>query len=132
MPRPTSAFVSFLASVAAVCGFLPGVSRAGEIEDAVRPGEYHGIWHTDKVKFLFEKVGRDGHFTGVVRFDKDSRFPNATFVFNGKVEPGGAIVIHRDPANDPQMARAGTPRREGGFYVWKGVTTGADIPDNPP
>ena len=79
-----------LLAVLAALAVLTAPGWADEVETAaLQPGEYNGLWHGDKVKFIFEKVRKDGTFSGVVRFPKESRFPNATFVFSGKLANDG-------------------------------------------
>src|SRR5271163_3117553 len=86
-----------LLMVAAALLVLPGVSSAGPREfAALQPGEYNGRWHGERVKFIFEKMRNDGTFQGVVRFSQDSNYPNATFVFTGKLERDGSIGILRE------------------------------------
>jgi hypothetical protein len=106
---------------------VSNASYAGPRETAaLKPGEYNGRWHGDKVKFIFEKVNEDGTFKGVVRFTKDSNFPDATFVFTGKLEKDGSIEIQRD-ANDPQKSRAKEPKKEGEHLLWEGYTSGGNL-----
>jgi hypothetical protein len=95
--------------------------------DMVVPGIYPGRWHSDSVRFIIEKVTAEGRFSGVVHFDKSSRFPDALFTFTGEISPHGTIHIDRDPNNDPQVSKAGEPRREGDKLVWVGETTGPDL-----
>jgi hypothetical protein len=119
--------------VLAALGALSGVSRGGEVETkSLKPGEYDGLWHSDRVKFIFEKVHKDGTFSGVVRFPKESRYPDATFVFSGKLSDDGSITINRDPKDDssiknPQTSEAKKPKEAKGHLVWEGRTTGKDL-----
>src|SRR5262249_25941657 len=106
---------------------LPGAARADDRDFAVRPGIYDGQWHGDKVRFILEDVAGDGSFSGVVHFDKTSRFPDALFVFTGEIGRRKSITIRRDPNSDAQVAEAGEPRREKGVLVWEGETTGNDL-----
>jgi hypothetical protein len=117
------------------CGLLAAPAFAADREeraerefrtDMIVPGIYPGKWHSDSVRYIIEEVS-NGRFSGVVHFDKTSRFPDALFTFTGEVGPGGAITISRDPNNDPQVSRAGEPRREDGSLVWIGETTGNDL-----
>jgi hypothetical protein len=126
---PTRLLAALTVSVVlAALGAFSGVSRGDEVETkSLKPGEYDGLWHTDKVKFIFEKVHKDGTFSGVVRFDKDSRYPNATFVFTGKLEKDGSIAINRDPNNAAQTSEAKKPKEEKGHLIWEGTTTGKDF-----
>lgn len=119
--------VRYLA-VLTVLTVLSASGRGDDVETAtLKPGEYNGLWHGDKVKFIFEKVHKDGVFSGVVRFPEKSRFPNATFVFSGKLANDGSITIDRDPKNDPQTSHAKKPKEVKGHLVWEGKTTGADL-----
>jgi hypothetical protein len=121
-------YSTVLLAIAAALVATPGGSRAGEIENAaLRPGDFRGRWHGDKVHFIVEKVHKDGQFSGVVRFDKDSRFPDATFAFTGKLSNDGSITIDRDRKNDPQTSHAKAPKSEGGHLIWEGRTTGEDL-----
>jgi hypothetical protein len=117
-----------LALLTAAAAFIgqPGAARADE-PDVVRPGMYQGQWHGDKVLFIIEEVSGDGTFSGVVHFPKTSRFPDALFVFSGEIGRHRAITIKRDPNNDPQVSKAGEPRREKGALIWEGETTGDDL-----
>jgi hypothetical protein len=118
-----------LLTVAAALLVLPGVSSAGPREvAALQPGEYNGLWHGERVKFIFEKMRNDGTFQGVVRFSQDSNYPNATFVFTGKLQRNGSIEILRD--GNPQDSRAGEPRREGDRLIWEGETRGGNLDPN--
>ncbi len=117
-----------LALLAGTAAFVarPGVARADD-SDVIRPGMYEGQWHSDKVRFIIEEVAGDGTFSGVVHFDKTSRFPDALFVFTGEIGRHGSITIKRDPNSDPQVSKAGEPRREKGTLIWEGETTGDDL-----
>ena len=75
---------------------------------------YEGQWHGDKVRFIIEEVAGDGTFSGVVHFDKTSRFPDYLFVFTGEIGRHKSITINRDPNNDQQTAKAGEPRGKRG------------------
>jgi hypothetical protein len=92
-----------------------------------RPGMYEGQWHGDKVRFIIEEAAGDGTFSGVVHFDKTSRFPDYLFVFTGEVGRHRSLTIKRDPNSDPQEAKAGEPRRVKGALIWEGETTGNDL-----
>ncbi len=118
-----------LALLAATAAFVaqPGVARADDLDIVIRPGVYEGLWHGDKVKIIIEEVSRDDTFSGVVHFDKTSRFPDALFLFTGESGRHKSITIKRDPNNDPQVAHAGEPRREKGSLIWEGEVTGEDL-----
>jgi len=109
---------------------LPGAGRASEFEKSLVAGEYPGLWHGNNVKFIFEKVRPDGTFTGVIRFGKDTPWPDYTTAFGGRVERDGSITINRDPKTDRQTSKAGPPRREKGHLLWEGKTTGDDLDPN--
>jgi len=125
---PTRLLPALIVSVVlAALGALSGVSRGGEVEaKSLKPGEYDGLWHGDKVKFIFEKV-KDGNFSGVARFAKDSRFPDKTIAFSGKLSNDGSITIHRDPKDDDQTSEAKKPKEERGHLIWEGRTRGKDL-----
>jgi hypothetical protein len=101
--------------------------RADDLDLVIRPGVYHGQWHGDKVKIIIEEVGRDEKFSGIVHFDKESRFPDAIFLFTGEIGHHKKLTIRRDPNNDPQVARTEEPTRHEGHLVWKGEVTGEDL-----
>jgi hypothetical protein len=112
----------FLCAFVLLAAALPGDASAAGI---VRKGVYHGIWHTDKVTFTIEKVGRDGEFSGVMHFDPKSRAPGVVAAFTGKVGPRDSITIHR--TEYPQTAKAGAPKSTGKFYIWSGSVTGKGL-----
>jgi hypothetical protein len=103
-----------------------GSAWADDIEFVIRPGVYHGQWHGDNVKIIIEEA-RDKEFSGIVHFDKDSRFPDAIFMFTGEIGHHKKLTIKRDPNNDPQEAKTEEPVKHEGHIVWKGETTGADL-----
>ena len=119
---------NILATMATVLSLAAGgMAQADDPGFVVRPGMYEGQWHGDKVRFVIEEVSGAGTFSGVVHFDKRSRFPDALFVFTGEVGRHKSLTIRRDPNNDPQVANAGEPRRERGVLIWEGGTTGSDL-----
>ncbi|HJZ55062.1 MAG TPA: hypothetical protein VKE74_08885, partial [Gemmataceae bacterium] len=83
-----------LAPLAAVVAVMaqPLTASAADRDQMIRPGVYDGVWHTDKVRIIIEEVGRDGTFTGQLRFDKDSRFPDFRCDFTGVISRRGAIT----------------------------------------
>ena len=118
--------LGLLAAVAALVAPATA-ARADDDDNVLRPGLYEGQWHGDKVRFIIEEVAGDGTFSGVVHFDKTSRFPDYLFVFTGEIGRHKSITINRDPNNDQQTAKAGEPRREKGSLIWEGETTGNDL-----
>ena len=84
---------------------------------ALKPGEYNGLWHGDKVKFIVEKVSRDGKFSGIIHFDPKGRWGDVKTEFTGKIGLRDSIVIKRPDSE--QEARAGAPKHEGKFWLWK-------------
>jgi hypothetical protein len=119
-----------LMAVPAALLVLPGVSRANEVDKSLVSGEYRGLWHGTKVKFIFEKVRPDGTFKGVIRFDKDTPWPDFTVAFDGRVEKDGSITIQRDIKNCNQVSTAGAPKRERGHLAWQGTTSGDGLDAN--
>src|ERR1700679_1985415 len=61
----------------------------------ITKGVYDGLWHGDKVKFIVEKVTRDGKFSGVIHFDPNGRSGDVKAEFNGEIGYREAIVIRR-------------------------------------
>jgi hypothetical protein len=106
-------------------GTAEAARPADNFDGVLRAGDFEGLWHGDKVRFIIEKVRPNGPFNGVVRFDKNSRFPNATFAFSGELRPDYALTIDRK--DDAQVSKARPPKREAGFVIWKGETTGQDL-----
>jgi hypothetical protein len=102
----------------------PGIAAADGHEGLIARGVYDGIWHTDKVKVIIEKVSRDGTISGIVHFDKTSRWPDAKFNFTGQIGGRDALTIQRDPDDCNQVAHAGPPEREGRYWVWRGEVSG--------
>jgi hypothetical protein len=129
MPVSRKHLLLALGLLAAAAAFIAptGVARADEPDAVMRPGMYEGQWHGDKVRFIIEDVAGDGTFSGIVHFDKTSRFPDYLFLFTGEIGRHRSITINRDPNNDPQVAKAGEPRREKGTLIWHGETTGNDL-----
>jgi hypothetical protein len=114
--------LSVLAAVAVLA--QPLTASADERNAPIRPGVYDGVWHTDKVKIIVEEVGKDGTFSGSVRFDKDSRWPDYRFDFNGQIGRRDELTITRVGDNCTQVAHASAPRQEGRSLVWKGDVAG--------
>jgi hypothetical protein len=109
---------------------LPVAGRASDIDKSLVAGEYPGLWHGSNVKFIFEKVRPDGTFTGVMRFGKDTPWPDYTTAFGGRIERDGSITVNRDKKTDKQTSKAGPPKREKGNLIWEGRTTGDDLDAN--
>jgi hypothetical protein len=103
---------------------MPRVAAADDRCPELQPGIYDGIWHTDNVKVIVEEVCQDGRFTGVVHFDKSSRWPDYTFNFNGQIGSRGVLTLTRVGDNCTQVARTDAPRREGHALEWRGDVAG--------
>jgi hypothetical protein len=103
---------------------MPQTADADERCPELRPGVYDGIWHTDPVKFIVEEVCPDGRLTGMVHFDKSSRWPDYCFHFNGQVGRRGVLTLTRVGDNCTQVARTDAPCREGRVLVWHGDVAG--------
>jgi hypothetical protein len=110
--------------VAAATALLPGTTAAAGPDGLITRGVYDGVWHTDKVKVIIEHVSREGAVSGVVHFDRASRFPDFKFSFTGQIGRRDGLTIQRDRAEYDQVAHAGPPHREGGYWVWRGAVTG--------
>ena len=117
-----------LALLAGTAAFVarPGVARADD-SDVIRPGMYEGQWHSDKVRFIIEEVAGDGTFSGVVHFDKTSRFPDALFVFTGEIGRHGSHHHQEGPEQRPASVQSRRTTREKGTLIWEGETTGDDL-----
>jgi hypothetical protein len=114
--------------VLAALGALSGVSHGGDVETkSLKPGEYDGLWHGNKVKFIFDKVHKDGTFTGVARFAKDTPWPDKPISFTGKLSDDGSIAIQRDKKDDDQLSEAKKPEVKKGHLIWEGETKGPDL-----
>jgi hypothetical protein len=113
-----------LLAVPAALLALPGRGRAADIE--LKPGEYPGCWHDDKVHFIIEKVEKDGVFSGKARFDKNSNFPDAVAPFTGKLDKDGSITINREDCKQTSHAKA--PKKTKDHLVWEGKTSGDNLP----
>jgi hypothetical protein len=119
-----------VAAVPLVFFTLPGLASANERDLAgLRTGIFHGIWHTDKVQIIIEKVHRDGTFTGQVHFERDSRFPDYRFEFSAKLSGNNSLTMTRLTENCNQVAQTTEPRREGRAMVWHGGVTGPGLGD---
>jgi hypothetical protein len=103
---------------------LPLTASADERNTPIRPGVYDGVWHTDKVKIIVEEVCKDGTFSGSVRFDKDSRWPDYRFDFKGQIGQQDELTITRVGDNCTQVANASAPSREGRSLLWQGDVAG--------
>ena len=115
--------LSLVAALAA-----PGAAQAADSRvPGLRPGIYDGIWHTDQVKVIVEEVCPDGRFSGVVHFEKSSRWPDYCFNFNGQVGRGGALTLTRVGDNCTQVAHTDAPCRERGAVVWRGDVAGDSL-----
>jgi hypothetical protein len=124
MPQNKS-LLSAALFLAAATFLRPSPAAADGPGGLISRGVYDGVWHTDKVKVIIEHVSRDGAFSGVVHFDKASRWPDAKFNFSGQIGPRDALTIQREKEECDQVAQAGTPHREGRYWVWRGAVTGA-------
>jgi hypothetical protein len=109
---------------------LTGRASAQQPSGLITKGVYNGLWHGDKVKFIVEKVSRDGKFSGIIHFDPKGRWGDVKTEFTGKIGVRDSIVIKRPDSE--QEARAGAPKHEGKFWLWKGKTTGKGLEDDPP
>jgi hypothetical protein len=111
--------VGLLTAVFALSGM------AGGPGGMIKKGNYNGLWHGDKVKFLVEKVSKKGKFSGVIHFDPKGPWANTTSVFTGEIGPKGEIVIQRPDSQ--QVSRAGAPKRGDKNWQWTGETTGKGL-----
>ena len=105
---------------------LPGFASAEQPERTkLRKGVYDGIWHTDPVKVIIEKVENNGSFTGEIHFDPNGRWGDVRAGITGELDQNGAITISRDdcPAPTTQIAKAPRPELKGRALVWKGEVT---------
>jgi hypothetical protein len=103
---------------------LPRTAAAADLSAELRPGIYEGVWHTDPVKVTVEEVCPDGRFSGVVHFDKSSRWPDYLFNFNGQIGRRGVLTLTRVGDNCTQVARTDAPCHERGQVVWRGEVAG--------
>ncbi len=114
----------------ALPGLAPAAQRGGPI---LRKGVYDGIWHTDPVQFIIEKINPDGSFKGELHFDPNGRWGDARCGITGQLGRDDSITIQRDDCPEPttQIARAPRAELRGRSMVWKGEVTGrpADAPE---
>jgi hypothetical protein len=123
LTRLPFALALLLATLAALA--MPRAATAADNRlPELRSGIYDGIWHTDKVKFIVEEVCPDGQFSGLVHFDKSSRWQDYCFRFNGQVGRRGVLTLTRVGDNCTQIARTDAPCREGRAEVWRGDVAG--------
>ncbi len=114
--------VARFTALALVILVYPLTAAADDRDEVIRPGVYHGVWHTDKVKIIIEEVDRDGTFSGQLKFDKESRFPDFRCDFTGKIGKDESITITRSDC--AQTAETKHPKREGRTLIWKGEVSG--------
>ena len=125
LTKPAAAALTLLV-VAAALG-RPGVASAQERGPALRAGTYFARWHNDKVKFIVDRVDRDGRFSGRAEFTPGSNFPGVRFGFTGRVARDDSIVVRRQWSGGEQVARAGTPSSDGWNLVWRGDVQGTGL-----
>jgi hypothetical protein len=125
-----------LALLAAALAFAthPGAASAQERERLpVRKGVFKGIWHTDPVTIIIEKVNRDGTFKGEIHFDPKGRWGDVRAGFTATLGRDDSLTMSRDDCIPPgatvsdQIARAGRPERQGRDIVWRGEVRGPDF-----
>jgi hypothetical protein len=125
-----------LALVIAPLAFLglPGFASADERDrPPIRKGVFEGIWHTDPVTIIIERVNRDGTFKGEIHFDPQGRWGDVRAPFTGRLDRDDSLTVSRDdcvPAGSnvsDQIARTGRPERRGRAMVWRGEVRGPDF-----
>jgi hypothetical protein len=111
------------------CVALPSLGMADKDKEErpeLRKGVYEGVWHTDPVTFIIEKVERDGSFTGEIHFDPKGRWGDVRAPFTAHLGRDDSITMSRDDCFQPgatvsdQIAKTGRPERRGRAMVWKG------------
>jgi hypothetical protein len=117
----TALGAAFLALLA-----LPGVASAKEKDSSlIRKGVYEGVWHTDPVTIIVEKVNPDGTFTGEIHFDPNGRWGDVRAGFTAWLGADDSLTMTRTDC--PQTTRTGRPERRGGSLVWTGEVRGPDF-----
>jgi hypothetical protein len=125
-----------LALAAAPLAFLtrPAAASADERDRSlVRKGVYEGIWHTDPVTIIIERVDRDGTFKGEIHFDPNGRWGDVRAPFTARLGMDDSLTMSRDdcvPSGSNvsgQIARTGPPELRGRAIVWKGNVRGPDF-----
>jgi hypothetical protein len=125
-----------LALVAAPLAFLalPGSASAGERDrPLIRKGVFEGIWHTDPVTIIIERVNHDGTFRGEIHFDPQGRWGDVRAGFTGRLGRDESLTISRDDCVPPgstvsdQIAQTGRPEWTGRGVVWRGEVNGPDF-----
>jgi hypothetical protein len=113
---------------------LPRVASADERDHAViRKGVFEGVWHTDPVTIIIEKVNRDGTFTGEIHFDPAGRWGDVRAGFTARLGSDDSLTMSRDDCVpdgsnvSDQIARTGRPERRGRALVWRGEVTTPDF-----
>jgi hypothetical protein len=102
---------------------VSGVASAREKDrPGMQKGVYEGIWHTDKVTFIVEKVHGDGTFTGEIHFDPHGRFPDFRCGFTARLGEDDALTMTRTDC--AQTAVTGKSERRGRANVWTGHVRG--------
>src|SRR5579871_3545065 len=99
MPTQIKRRLVALALVIAPLAFLalPAVASANERErPLIRKGVYEGVWHTDPVTIIVERVNPDGCFTGEIHFDPHGRWGDVRAGFTGRLGADGSLTISRD------------------------------------
>src|SRR5262249_17444517 len=94
-----------LATAALAFLALPGAAPAGERDrPPIRKGVFEGIWHTDPVTIIVERVNPDGTFSGEIHFDPQGRWGDVRAGFTGRLGEGGSVTISRDDCVPPGSA----------------------------
>jgi hypothetical protein len=128
MPAQLKRLLVAVALAAAPLTFLAAPGRAAAEERQrlpLRKGVFEGVWHTDPVTIIIEKVNADGSFSGELHFDPQGRWGDVRCGLTGVQTGNGGLVMTRSDC--PQTARTGRPEPRGGAIVWKGDVTGPDF-----
>jgi hypothetical protein len=132
--RRTNLWGTALAAVLLACLALPDLAPAGEREGPrIRKGVYEGVWHTDPVTIIIERVNRDGTFTGEIHFDPEGRWGDVRAPFHARLGEDDELTMSRDDCTPPgsdvsdQIARTGRPHLRGRTWVWRGEVHGPDF-----
>jgi hypothetical protein len=127
----------FALALAMAVSFSPvrtSVASAAEGDrPIIRKGVFDGIWHTDPVTIIVEKVEQDGTIKGEIHFDPNGRWGDVRAPFTAQLAKNDSLIMSRDDCVQQgadlsdQIAVTTAPKLVDGAYVWSGQVKGPDF-----